>query len=576
MGATIQRGSATEPCGGAPASPNAAVIREELERILSDPAFAVGTRRRDLLLFLAEETLAGRGSRLKGFVIAAAVFGRDETFDAKADPVVRIEARRLRRDLDSYYAGPGAANPWRISIPKGGYTARFTPVESAPPNPSTDSATEPEPAPLLRGRKQLVLATLSALAIIPLASYLTRSKPGSAPAVASMQPGVAVEPFAHTKAAEGQVASSLDHQIVADLMRFPDLRVYAREPGENLPEGVRFVVEGTINTSGEGLALTARLTDVTDKRVLWSDTFEAPYSVESIVSIQSELASSIAAAVGQPYGAVRNYLTERISKHAPELDSYECVLSGYEYRRTFADALVPRLEECLEATVAREPDYAEAWAMLAWLQLDAGRFGRVPAADMPATFADAVEAASRGVTLDPQNGLAMKALAATHYYLADFAEAERWARRAVEQNPYDPDSLVQLGWRIAMRGNFDEGIPLVESAISRSIRPPGWYFHTPTIKAYLDGDIDRMLALARQALIDESGISNSLLAIAQAESGDLPAARESLQRMARVSPTMWPDPLVGFRRHHASEPILAALGRGFAKAGAPGPVASVD
>ena len=109
---------------------------------------------------------------------------------------------------------------------------------------------------------------------------------------------------------------------------------------------------------------------------------------------------------------------------------------------------------------------------------------------MPATFADAdaVEAASREVTLDPQNGLAMNALAATHYYRADFAEAERWARRAVEQYPYDPDALVQLGWQIVMRGNFDEGIPLVESAIARSIRPPGWYFHTPTIKAYIDGD----------------------------------------------------------------------------------------
>ena len=82
-----------------------------------------------------------------------------------------------------------------------------------------------------------------------------------------------------------------------------------------------------------------------------------------------------------------------------------------------------------------------------------------------------------------------------------------------------------------------------------------------------------MLSLARRAVIDGSGISNSLLAIAQAESGDVPAARESLDRMARTSPAMWPDPLVGWRRHHASDPILAALSRGFTKTGAPGPAA---
>ena len=554
--------------------PDEAATRKELERVLSDPAFAEGTRRRNLLRFLVEETLAGRGSRLKGFVIATDVFGRDEAFDAKADPVVRIEARRLRRDLDSYYAGPGAANGWRISIPKGGYAARFTPTGSGRPTPLPESAAEPEAVPPPRNRTWIIAATLCALAIVFLASYIGRSIPGGASAMASKYPGVAVEPFANAETPEADVARGLDHQVVADLMRFPDLRVYARAPEEDVPEDVRFVVQGTTTSSEDAFTLTARLIDVSDGRVLWSDTFEGPYSVEGIVSIQSEVASSIATAVGQPYGAVRNYLTERASAgHAPDLDSYECVLAGYEYRRTFADALVPRVEACLEATVAREPQYAEAWAMLAWMRLDAARFGRVTEADRPAAFAHAVEAALRGVTIDPQNGLAMKALAAIHFYQADFAQAEGWARRAVEQNPHDPDALVQLGWRIAVRGNFEEGIPLIESAIERSIRPPGWYFHLPAVKAYLDGDIDLMLALARRAMIDGSGISNSLLAIAQAESGDMPGAQASLERMASVYPAMWPNPLVGWRRHHASDKILAALSGGFARAGAPRPAA---
>ena len=67
------------------------------------------------------ETLAGRGESLKGYAIALAVFGRGASFDPQADPVVRLEARRLRRDLDSYYMEAGQYDPVRISIPKGSY-----------------------------------------------------------------------------------------------------------------------------------------------------------------------------------------------------------------------------------------------------------------------------------------------------------------------------------------------------------------------------------------------------------------------------------------------------------------------
>ena len=96
-----------------------------LNRILSSHEFAASERRRALLRFIVEETLAGRSNSLKGYTIALAVFGRQDLFDPQADPVVRLEARRLRRDLDSYYVGVGQQNPIRITIPKGSYIASF-------------------------------------------------------------------------------------------------------------------------------------------------------------------------------------------------------------------------------------------------------------------------------------------------------------------------------------------------------------------------------------------------------------------------------------------------------------------
>jgi hypothetical protein len=77
-------------------------IRAQLNRILAGPTLQANPRRRELLRFIVEEALARRADRLKGFTIALAVFGRKDDFDAQGDPIVRVEVRRLRRDLDSY------------------------------------------------------------------------------------------------------------------------------------------------------------------------------------------------------------------------------------------------------------------------------------------------------------------------------------------------------------------------------------------------------------------------------------------------------------------------------------------
>ena len=108
----------------------------ELERIVSNPHFQASERRRAFLRFIVSETLSGRGESLKGYAIALAVFGRGVSFYLQADPVVRLEARRLRRDLDSYYVEAGQYDPVRISIPNGSYVPNFD-WHHVPPLPTS-------------------------------------------------------------------------------------------------------------------------------------------------------------------------------------------------------------------------------------------------------------------------------------------------------------------------------------------------------------------------------------------------------------------------------------------------------
>ncbi|RPI30385.1 MAG: hypothetical protein EHM67_18970, partial [Hyphomicrobiaceae bacterium] len=97
-------------------------IRHQLDRILNSGPFHLSQRRQRFLEYLVNETLAGRSDRLKGYNVGVEVFGRPETFDPMADPLVRIEAARLREKLREYYEADGQSDPIRIELPKGTYT----------------------------------------------------------------------------------------------------------------------------------------------------------------------------------------------------------------------------------------------------------------------------------------------------------------------------------------------------------------------------------------------------------------------------------------------------------------------
>ncbi len=106
--------------------PSPEAVREELERTVTSAEFVASGRLKDFLRFVVEEALAGRADHLKAYTIAVEVFGRDPRhFDPQTDPVVRMEAGKLRRRLERYYLGVGRGDPLRIAIPKGSYAPTF-------------------------------------------------------------------------------------------------------------------------------------------------------------------------------------------------------------------------------------------------------------------------------------------------------------------------------------------------------------------------------------------------------------------------------------------------------------------
>ena len=103
--------------------PPDAAIRAELERILGSAVFSRSPQLRRFLSFIVEQSLAGQGHTLKESVLAHELYGKGTDFDGGTDPVVRVDARRLRDRLREYYEG--RADPVVISLPKGSYVPLF-------------------------------------------------------------------------------------------------------------------------------------------------------------------------------------------------------------------------------------------------------------------------------------------------------------------------------------------------------------------------------------------------------------------------------------------------------------------
>jgi hypothetical protein len=106
-------------------TPDVDEIRNELGRIVASEALRNSLRLTRFITFVVETTLAGTDARIKAYTIAVEALGRAGNFDPQSDPIVRVEACRLRQALARYYAGAGRDDPLVIEVPRGTYVPSF-------------------------------------------------------------------------------------------------------------------------------------------------------------------------------------------------------------------------------------------------------------------------------------------------------------------------------------------------------------------------------------------------------------------------------------------------------------------
>lgn len=168
------------------ASLNEDAVRAHVGAILASSGFANADRISRFLRLTVEMKLRGEEGRIKEFLLGQEVFDRGADYDPRLDPIVRVEARRLRQRLAEYYEGPGKTEQLRIEFPKGGYAPVIL-------------ATQPEP----RGRAWRWIPLLF-LAAAGLAAVILLRTP--------QRPEVAYVPL-HWQPAEAAVAELITAEM---------------------------------------------------------------------------------------------------------------------------------------------------------------------------------------------------------------------------------------------------------------------------------------------------------------------------------------------------------------------------
>ncbi len=377
------------------------------------------------LRFVVEHALREDRTPLKEYVIGVSVFDRGEDFDPRQDPIVRVEARRLRTKLKDYYDTEGREDPLVIDFPDRGYapTFRFRGAKSA--------------GRLSLRRRALLLTGVGVCLAGITAGVMLWPRRGAQP------PSIVVLPFLNMSPdpVNEYIGDGFTEEITNALSAIPELRVVARTSafqfkshtgdvraiGKRL--NVQWVLEGSVRKEGDQLRVTAQLSNAGTQLHAWSQAYEA--TMAGLLEVQERIAAEICGTLKVRLSPRNNRGRVRFPAVKPE--AHEAYLKGrYFWYRLTPEALRKSVFY-LNQAVQIDPAYVAAHAALADSYSVLPQFELEP----PGELLDRCKsAAERALALDPGSAEAHFAAGVARAIAdRDPAGADREFLRALELNP---------------------------------------------------------------------------------------------------------------------------------------------
>jgi len=477
-------------------------IRQQIERVLASKTFQRVDRLKRFLHFIGFEALAGHSGELKEYVIGVQVFGKEASFDPRMDPIVRVQARRLRARLVRYYRDEGHADEIVIELPKGGYAPVFRHREGgAPPRRTLGAA---------------------------LASRNT----------------IAVQPFADHSAAHDleYFCDGLRQEIVHSLATVKGLRVHAwrsspdhvHDPTSEAitPINPGFLVTGSVRAAGDRIRVTTQLVDGTNGCYLWSDSVDALLSDPFVVQerVARALADKLQSEFLEPASTVRaQQSTENLAAH-------NLYVQGRYHLDQRTEEGLQRAVEFFERALVEDAQFALAHSGLADAHGLLTHYGVV---SPPDTWTRAASGAASAVALAGSSAEAHTSLAhvkSTQDW--DWPGAEHEFRRAIGLNPRYPTAhhWYAMSCLVPM-GRLDEALDRM--LMAQSLDPVSCIIARDVAVVHVyRRDFESALEQCDHtiALNPHFGPAYLTLGLIQEQRQDFDESAAAIERAARLSP----------------------------------------
>jgi serine/threonine-protein kinase len=518
----------------------ATAVRDQLARVVNSPGFVSSVRLCRFLTHIVNRTIDGDIDSLKEFSIAMEVFDRTSEYDPNIDAIVRVEARRLRAKLKSYYEeGQGTVDPVLIGLRPGNYVPVFRWLDAQPAKHREEIGAAPPPGRIC-------------VAVLPFVN---------------MSPEPEQDYFCDGISEE--ITNSLTRvsglNVIArtSAFHFKGANIDVREVGQRL--GANLVIEGSVRKAGEQLRITAQAIQTESGHHIWSETFRR--ELQDVFAIQEEIAQAVA-------DLLRLHVPEvegPVRPSPPNLDAYTAYLQArFLIHQQSPEALQAAMGQ-LRKLVEVYPDYALAYSDMAAANGLLALFGAVSGREV---YPEVKANAERGYALAPESGETCTVLAGlrawfeyrwdeadgiydralrlqpsharAHMFRAmallcqgDIKAAETGLRRSTELDPLSASDCARMAYLHYVKGDYS----LAAEHLRQSFELDRDYPEARLYEGLLHFQQQRYDAVIQCLSPSASPLDIGLLAAAHAREGNLSCAEECVERLHQLAGRQYVTPL---------------------------------
>jgi adenylate cyclase len=479
-------------------------VKAQLEKILESETFKESERLKNFLRFVVEKTLDGNEDQVKQYTIATSAFNRGVEFDPQKDPIVRIQAARLREHLNKYYQTEGKKDNLVIIIPNGSYV------------------------PIFSGKEKFE------------SNYVYNDLPQT------MEPSIAVSPFKNFTGKDSlqYIADGFTEELIITLSSYKHVTVIrASNKTEDLLNStekrtshqIEFFLNGSIRFNREKIKVIVTLSDANSDEVIWGSEFIENYDLEKMIDIQETVALKVAACIADVYGGVilkRRY-TENKKSHYKNIETYDAILHFYHYKRNPIASEYNEVIQKINKILEKYPASGPAWSILGNLTIDNYALGFV---DDPGLLAQAMEYTKKGVHFDPDNQMTRTYLAYAYLISNQLEACIRQVQFAKALNPKSANFIGALGWGNALAGEWEQGITDIELSYKLNQDYPKWYHLAPALYYLKERRFEAALNEAMKFDVPKLFWDPLLKTFTLALSGKQKEAKKSLENLLLLKP----------------------------------------